>query len=195
MASRLLRSANKATLMNAIRCSGGLGRYYHIGRAMISLNFGKNRIIQQNEWSLNVKSNLSSKPDDFDNEFDDIIEIDPTQVAQERKGEGANLKYLIIDVREEKELENNFNLGQENKDWINIPKDIILNISDKEEFAELLSSNGADDLDEYQDLYFLCRGGVRSMIVAKHVVQLDLEQQLFNISGGITKYDRDVGLN
>ena len=137
---------------------------------------------------------INNNNNNFDNEFGDIGEIEPIELEKERKGKGDNLKYLIIDVREENELENNYNLGSNKNDWINIPKDIILNISDKEEFEQLLDENGISDLDSYQDLYFMCRGGVRSMNVSKHVVQLDLDQTIFNVTGGISKYDRDIGL-
>ena len=59
---------------------------------------------------------------------------------------------------------------------------------------KLLNENGVDNFEEYQDLYFMCKGGVRSKMVAEHVVELDLDQTLFNVTGGITRYDRDVGL-
>eukprot|EP01083_Nonionella_stella_P003431 9843_1 len=130
-----------------------------------------------------------------DNEFGDIGNIEPLELHQQRGGKGDNLKYVIIDVREPSELSDNYNLGENRKDWVNIPKGTMLNIGNKQEFDELLSKKGITDLDEYQDIYFLCRAGVRSMAVAKHCVMLDLDQTLFNITGGIMKYDQDVGLD
>eukprot|EP00485_Elphidium_margaritaceum_P005711 CAMPEP_0202687726 /NCGR_PEP_ID=MMETSP1385-20130828/3368_1 /ASSEMBLY_ACC=CAM_ASM_000861 /TAXON_ID=933848 /ORGANISM="Elphidium margaritaceum" /LENGTH=145 /DNA_ID=CAMNT_0049342565 /DNA_START=199 /DNA_END=636 /DNA_ORIENTATION=+ len=129
--------------------------------------------------------------DGFDNEFDDIGDIEPSQLDLKRKGKGDNLKYLIIDVREPHELENDNDLGSTTQDWINIPKENLLSLSDSEEFEELLAKNGIDGLDEYQDLFFFCRSGQRSMNVAKHIVQLDLDQTIFNVTGGILKYQKD----
>eukprot|EP01084_Bolivina_argentea_P297081 511737_1 len=165
---------------------------YHSVRFMTPLShFQKLSIKQTNAWTLHSKYYISNS----DDEFGDIGDIEPLDLNKQRTGKGDNLQYLIIDVREAKELENNYNLGDKINDWIHIPKGQILNISDKEEFSELLSNKGINHLDEYQDLYFLCRSGMRSMACAQHVNQLDVDQTLFNITGGIIKYDKDIGLN
>ena len=111
-----------------------------------------------------------------------------------RNGKGDNLKYLIIDVREESELRNDGNLGDDKGDWIHIPLGVIRNVSDKEELTELLKDKGIEDVEEYQDFYFLCKVGIRSHHAAKHVLELDVDQTLFNINGGIMRYHSDVGL-
>ena len=127
-------------------------------------------------------------------EFGDIQEIDPIDLDATRNGKGDNLKYLIIDVREASELKMDGNLGDDKSDWIHIPLGVIQNISDQEEFTELLQNKGVEDVEEYQDFYFLCKVGMRSLRAAEHVLELDVDQTLFNVNGGILRWKKDVGL-
>ena len=158
---------------------------------MVSLQPGFRYISNTNGYrhlSLFMTSRYNFSNNNSDS-FDEIAEIDPIDLEKQRKGN----KYLIIDVREPFELQNDFNLGQDKYDWINIPKDFILDTSDKQQFEQLLNDNGVNNLNEHEDLYFLCRAGVRSLVVAKHLNEFDLDQRLFNITGGTNKYAKDVG--
>ena len=133
-----------------------------------------------------------------DNPFKEVLDINPIELAQKRNSNQQNkvdTNFLIIDVREEQELQNNYNLGNDKNDWIHIPMKNLLNLSDKQELNEFLKNKYDRNLDEYQDLYCLCKAGVRSLIVARHLNELDIDQNVSNITGGIMKYDFDVGLD
>lgn len=153
------------------------------------VNVLRQHYIHGNPLAVHSRRRFSSN-----DEFGDIKDIDPIQVDAARNGKGDNLKYLIIDVREAGELQKDGDLGEDNTDWVNIPLGDIRNLSDKEELSELLWYKGIEDMDDYQDFYFLCKIGVRSHHAAKHILELDVDQTLFNITGGIVRYRDDVGL-
>eukprot|EP01084_Bolivina_argentea_P189633 326090_1 len=130
----------------------------------------------------------------------DVINVEVNTVDAQRTGAGRQESYLIIDVRKPHELNNGYNIGltkSEEKDWVNIEKHVILTVSNKNDLEKLLAEEkyGSRDMNDYQDLYFLCGVGVRSLAAAKHVQTFDIEQNLFNITGGMKAWKNQIGLN
>lgn len=104
----------------------------------------------------------------------------------------SDSKYMIFDVREESELSNDFHL--KGNDWLLIPQGKFFQLKDVQELENMLSSDFFIDLKTYDQLYFLCKVGRRSNNVAKHFLDMDVTQDLFNIAGGIVSYDENIGL-
>ena len=117
------------------------------------------------------------------------MEAEPSVIDDNRRSASTN--YLIIDVREESELANGYNLGDEHRgrEWVNIPLSRINATRDADDLADLLQEQGIDrELDDYRDLMFLCKVGIRSGIAAQHVLKLNVAPQLYNIVTGILGY-------
>ena len=158
----------------------------------------KKCIIRKKSFNIcNVRKSLIRISERYyvfnDDNKDGVDEGEPRNISP---GDLQNLRdmgvsnFLIIDVREENELKQSKLKGF---DWINISKNVLLNLGTKEEFEELLNApKFKKNLNDYDDIYFMCKRGVRSMTAANHIFELDLDQTLWNIDGGIDKYILDA---
>lgn len=96
-----------------------------------------------------------------------------------------NRNYIIIDVREEREIEAcklDFN-DDKDKDWINVPKDKIAVLCDVDDFNHCVLDLRATSNQNIKKILILCKSGGRSEWVAEHLYSIGL-RNVYNIAGG-----------